>query len=157
MIGSERGTRSGGSSSSSDVTSAQVFSCAPASPGEHGVNFRSLVGGSDSGIGTITWRNGRQWGRPADSAVTAYLLEMRSAQHLSYGLHQRVSNDNCDIGSRVSLRLLRELSVFRLSESAWRSTDVELEHSLSRVRFRKRNVDSLFESVAQSHQRAFVE
>ena len=82
---------------------------------------------------------------------------MRSAQYLPNGLHQSISNDDGDIGSRVSLGLLRELSVLRLSESARRSADVELEHSLSSIGFGKRNVDSLFESVVDTHQRIVVE
>jgi hypothetical protein len=50
-----RYTHSGGSSNSSEETSAHVFSTAPTSPGEQGVSFLTVVGGSEPSTGTSTW------------------------------------------------------------------------------------------------------
>lgn len=49
----EKKLYSGGSNNSSDETSAQVFSIAPASPGEQGVSLISVLGGSESSTGTF--------------------------------------------------------------------------------------------------------
>lgn len=141
--------------------SFHVISFAAGSPGEHGVNFVVVFGGSSSSTGTWTCRHRN---RPNDQVSIfdtrsqfspergggheeAYLFEVSRAQHFSHGLHERVAHDDGEIRTRVPFSLLGQGAVVALRELARRRADVEVEHFRPRGGVGQRDVDSFLEPI----------
>lgn len=73
-------------------------------------------------------------------------LEMSRGLNFPDGLHERVADDDLNIGAGVFVRLLRQLLQVLLGEDVRGVAEMDLEHGEARVLLRQRDVDSLLEA-----------
>lgn len=79
--------------------------------------------------------------------TSTHLFEVRGRLDLPNGLHERVPDDDADVGSGVAVGFARELPQVGLAQAVWRVAQMEAEHLSPSWLLGKRDIDALLKSV----------
>lgn len=86
------------------------------------------------------------------STDICHLFEVSSRLNLPDGLHESVSDNNTDVGSRVAIREFAQGDKVCLREGVGSGAQVQFEHVGASVNLRQRDVNALFKPSDQPHQ-----
>lgn len=73
-------------------------------------------------------------------------FEVSGGLNLPDGLHEGVSDDDANVSTRVTVRLLAQSHEVWFGETGRCAAQIQLEHESASVLFRKRNVDTFLKS-----------